>query len=82
MPKQFVYILKNGDAPPRYDTGATSNVVARLADHNAGRCDSTARHRPWTIDVVIEFADEQRAVAFERYLKSGSGVAFSHRHLR
>ena len=27
-------------------------------------------------------ADERRAVAFERYLKSGSGVAFAQRHLR
>jgi hypothetical protein len=34
------------------------------------------------IDVVIEFADEERAVRFERYLKSGSGVAFARRHLR
>jgi hypothetical protein len=32
--------------------------------------------------VVIEFDDEKRAVAFERYLKSGSGVAFAKRHLR
>jgi hypothetical protein len=31
--------------------------------------------------VVIEFADERRAVAFERYLKSGSGVSFAQRHL-
>jgi hypothetical protein len=31
---------------------------------------------------VIEFADGRRAVGFERYLKSGSGVAFAHRHLR
>jgi hypothetical protein len=28
-------------------------------------------------DVVIEFAEERRALAFERYLKSGSGVAFA-----
>jgi predicted GIY-YIG superfamily endonuclease len=82
MPKRFVYILKNRQDPPRYYTGVTSNVSVRHAEHNAGRCAPTSRHRPWTIDVVIEFADEQRAVAFERYLKSGSGVAFSRRHLR
>ena len=33
-------------------------------------------------DVIVEFTDERRAVTFERYLKSGSGVAFSKRHLR
>lgn len=42
----------------------------------------TAKYGPWTLDVIIEFADERRAVLFERYLKSGSGVAFAHRHLR
>jgi hypothetical protein len=34
------------------------------------------------IDVAIEFADERRAFGFERYLKSGSGVAFAQRHAR
>jgi len=32
--------------------------------------------------MAIRFADVERAVAFERYLKSGSGVAFAKRHLR
>jgi putative endonuclease len=80
--KRFVYVLKNHETPPRYYTGATSDVRARHAYHNAGRCFHTAKYGPWTIDVVVEFADEQRALAFERYLKSGSGVAFAQRHLR
>ncbi len=37
---------------------------------------------PWAFDVVIRFADERRALAFERYLKSGSGCAFAQRPLR
>jgi len=77
-----VYVLKNGDTPPRYYTGLTADVQARHVAHNAGKCFHTAKHRPWSIDVVIEFSDEPRAVAFERYLKSGSGVAFAQRHLR
>jgi putative endonuclease len=80
--KRFVYVLKNQDAQPRYYTGLTSNVAARLAGHNAGHSPHTARNSPWEVDVVLEFADEKRAVAFERYLKSGSGVAFAQRHLR
>lgn len=80
--KRFVYVLKNAEVPPRYYTGVTSHVATRHADHNAGRCTHTAKHRPWSLDVVIEFADERRAIALERYLKSGSGVAFAHRHLR
>jgi predicted GIY-YIG superfamily endonuclease len=82
MSKRFVYVLKNLDTPARYYTGVTSDVARRHAEHNAGDCTHTSKHRPWSIDVVIEFADERRAVAFERYLKSGSGVAFAHRHLR
>jgi putative endonuclease len=79
---RFVYVLRNNENPRRYYTGITSDVSRRHAEHNAGSCIHTAKYRPWSIDVVIEFADEQRAVAFERYLKSGSGVAFAHRHLR
>ena len=82
MPKLYVYVLKNRDNPSRYYTGLTSNLAARIAGHNAGECGFTAKHRPWSVDVVIEFADERRAVAFERYLKSGSGAAFAQRHLR
>jgi predicted GIY-YIG superfamily endonuclease len=82
MSKRFVYVLRNQDNPPRYYTGVTSDVARRQVDHNAGSCTHTAKHRPWSIDIVIEFSDERRAVGFERYLKSGSGVAFAQRHLR
>jgi predicted GIY-YIG superfamily endonuclease len=82
MSKRFVYVLKNSEIPPRYYTGLSANPPARLAGHNAGECNHTAKYRPWSVDVVVEFADERRAAAFERYLKSGSGVAFAQRHLR
>jgi hypothetical protein len=40
----------------------------------------TVSHRPWFFVVVIEFPAELEARRFERYLKSGSGRAFSKRH--
>jgi predicted GIY-YIG superfamily endonuclease len=80
--KACVYILKSVPNPGCYYTGVTSNVRARLDAHNNGRCRHTAPGRPWTVDAVIRFADEERAIRFERYLKSGSGVAFAKRHLR
>ena len=80
--KRFVYVLKNASQPTQYYTGVTSDVAYRLAAHNEGRCLHTANGRPWSIDVMVEFADERRAVAFERYLKSGSGCAFANRHFR
>ena len=80
--KRFVYILRSQKTPSRYYTGLTSTVRERLAEHNAGTCVHTVSGRPWQVDVVIEFTDERRAIAFEKYLKSGSGVAFSKRRLR
>ena len=64
----------------RFYVGLTSDVNARLADHNTGRCPHTASRRLWQLHVVIEFSDEHRAIHFERYLKSGSGRAFAKRH--
>jgi len=80
--KRFVYVLRNWSTPTRYYTGVTADVASRLAAHNAGRCPHTANGRPWKIDIVVEFTDETRALKLERYLKSGSGVAFAKRHLR
>lgn len=80
--KRFVDILKNEGVPTRHYTGVTSDLAARLLAHNEGRCRHTATGRPWHIDGVIEFSDEGRELAFERYLKSGSGAAFAIRHFR
>ena len=77
---RFVYVLKSADPTPHFYVGRTSDVHARLADHNAGRCPHTARYRPWHLHVTIELPDERRAIEFERYLKSGSGRAFAKRH--
>jgi len=38
------------------------------------------RDTHWQLHVTIELADEDRALAFERYLKSGSGRACAKRH--
>jgi predicted GIY-YIG superfamily endonuclease len=78
--KRFVYVLKTADPNPHFYVGRTSDVRSRLADHNAGRCRHTARYRPWQLHITVELPDEQRAVDFERYLKSGSGRAFAKRH--
>jgi putative endonuclease len=82
QPKRIVYVLRSVAAPGRYYTGVTSDVAARLEDHNAARCPHTATGGPWEVDVFIQFADEARALKFERYLKSGSGGEFASRHLR
>ena len=40
--KRIVYVLKSADPKPHFYIGLTSDVHARLADHNAGRCPHTA----------------------------------------
>jgi hypothetical protein len=39
----------------------------------------TTKFRPWRVETYIRFTNEQRAAAFERYLKTGSGREFSRR---
>ncbi len=80
--KHYVYILRSQRDRSRYYTGVTSDPHTRLTTHNAGGSIHTANGKPWEIDVLVQFTDEHRALAFERYLKSGSGVAFAMRHLR
>ncbi len=79
--KRCVYVLRSQSDPSHYYTGITADLRARLADHNAGRCPHTAKAHRWVVDVIVKFADEPRALAFERYLKSGSGRAFARRHV-
>jgi len=78
--RRFVYVLKSAHETARYYVGLTSNVAEGLASHNAGQCQHTAASRPWRLHVAIEFEDQERAVRFEKYLKSGSGRAFAKRH--
>ena len=80
-PKRFVYVVTTATQPQAFYVGVTNDVPLRLADHNAGRCVHTLKHRPWQLHVAIEFTDEATALRFERYLKSGSGRAFAKRHL-
>ena len=78
--RRFVYILRSESDPLRHYVGTASDIDQRLDWHNGGPCGYTRRYRPWRIVVSMEFPDEQAAVRFERYLKSGSGRAFTKRH--
>jgi predicted GIY-YIG superfamily endonuclease len=79
-PKRFVYILKSLCTPHEYYVGITYDPNARLAAHNHGSSRHTASHRPWKTLVVIEFDEEEPALKFEKYLKTGSGREFARRH--
>jgi predicted GIY-YIG superfamily endonuclease len=76
----YVYLLKTRQNPTRHYVGFTANLKTRLASHNAGQNHSTAANRPWILAGYFAFPDEQIALAFEQYLKSGSGRTFAKRH--
>src|SRR5688572_11393458 len=73
---KYVYILQSEQAD-RFYVGLTGDPEVRLAAHNAGDSTHTSKYRPWTLRTVVAFADEAKAVAFERYLKTASGRAFA-----
>jgi predicted GIY-YIG superfamily endonuclease len=61
--------------------GFTEDLQTRLKKHNAGEVPHTAKFRPWRIKTAIAFTELERAVGFERYLKSSSGRAFAKKRL-
>ena len=75
-----VYVLRSERFPDRYYTGVTNNVPRRVDVHNSGGSQHTSQLRPWKLVVSLQFDNEASALAFEKYLKTGSGRAFSKRH--
>ena len=81
MDLTYVYVLESMSSPERHYVGRSSDVERRLAEHNEGKSDHTRKFRPWHVRATFSFHEAERAEAFERYLKSGSGRAFLRRHL-
>jgi putative endonuclease len=76
----YVYLLQSESHPRQRYIGITSDLKRRLRAHNNAYSAHTSKFRPWVLIAYFAFADKERAVAFERYLKSGSGRAFAQRH--
>ncbi len=77
---KYVYILENYDSDHFY-VGLTNDLRARLAKHNSGEVSHTSKYKPWRLKTYVGFSDKARAVAFEKYLKTGSGRAFAKKRL-
>ena len=81
MPKfYYIYCLTSISNPERHYVGFTTDLQLRLATHNAGKVTHTAKYGPWRIDSAHAFTDEDKAIRFEKYLKSHSGREFAKRH--
>ena len=77
-----VYIIRSIAFPDRIYIGFSSvDMALRLERHNAGSTPATKRYRPWELAWYGTFMDKQKALDFERYLKSGAGRAFLRKRL-
>ena len=78
---KYVYILESLAESGHFYTGITDDLKARLSAHNAGDVSHTSKYSPWAINTYVAFTSEERAYAFEKYLKSASGRAFAKKRL-
>ena len=78
---QYVYILRSVGEPNRFYVGTTGDLKTRLAAHNAKAVAHTSKFAPWELQTYLGFDDRQKALEFERYLKTGSGRAFAKKQL-
>jgi predicted GIY-YIG superfamily endonuclease len=78
---KYVYILQSLDTPEHFYVGSTDGLRARLKKHNAGHVSHTRKYKPWRVNTYLGFSDADRAIAFEKYLKSPSGRAFARKRL-
>ena len=78
MPKfYYVYILQSELDAERFYVGRTEDLKERLMRHNRGEVPSSSGNKPWKIQTTIAFRKSNKAVEFEKYLKSASGRAFA-----
>jgi predicted GIY-YIG superfamily endonuclease len=66
----YVYQIQSVDYPEEFYTGSTDNLKARLDSHDAGRSPHTAKHKPWRLVTYHAFANREKALDFEAYLKN------------
>jgi len=75
----FVYILRCSDGD--LYTGCTNNIDDRIIRHNKGYVDATKNRIPVDLICYTAFKNQDKAYAYEKYLKSGSGRVFKSKHL-
>lgn len=72
-----VYMLKCSDET--FYIGFSANIKNRFKAHQAGEVKYTKSKLPVELIHVSYFKEKQKAYEFERYLKSGSGIAFRNK---
>jgi len=73
----YVYILQLHDNS--FYIGYSSNLRQRLLSHQNKEVSST-KHKSPKLFWYAAFQSQNKAIAFEKYLKSSSGFAFRNKH--
>ena len=76
----YVYILQSQKGNSYY-TGITNDLEKRLKDHNWHTVKATKAKAPYKIVWHCAFEEKSQSIEFEKYLKTGSGIAFRNKHL-
>lgn len=64
----------------RYYIGFSPDLKKRLQKHQSGKVKSTKSNLNYKLEWYCAFNTKSQAIEFERYLKSGSGIAFMKKH--
>jgi len=76
----YVYIIQS-QKDESYYVGITEDLKVRLQEHNKGDVRYTSSKMPYQISWYCAFKNKNKALAFEKYLKQGSGFAFARKRL-
>ena len=74
---KYVYLIRSESFSHKTYIGVTSNINKRLAIHNCGGSVHTSKFKPWKLITYMAFSEDSKPLAFERYLKIGSGRTFA-----
>ena len=72
----YTYILQTINSTEHFYVGYTDDLKRRLKQHNLGVSIHTNKFKPWRLRAYVAFDTEEKAKAFEQFLKSGNGRIF------
>ena len=72
----YVYLIKSISFPDKTYVGYTSDLHERLKKHNQNSCLHTKKYTPWKLITYIAFDSKQKALDFEKYIKSRLWICF------
>lgn len=76
----YTYIIQSKKDSSFY-VGSTADFKKRLEEHNRGQTKYTSTKAPFELVWYCAFNNKKKSLSFEKYLKHGSGFAFTRKHL-